>query len=127
MAKYCKFQIANCKLKNAESDAPRKPIIRHSAIYIFHFALCIFQCLLLVVFLRGDVALADDTPAGTFPDKPASKQKLLERRPFDAVTLTHTAGGATLEVQPISPPQRPLATLPKSGLLKVRVLDRPTE
>jgi ABC-type transport system substrate-binding protein len=59
--------------------------------------------------------------------KPPAKLKLLERRPFDEVVLSKSAGGTTLEVQTISLPQRPPTSLPKSGTLKVRVLDRPTE
>jgi tetratricopeptide (TPR) repeat protein len=78
-------------------------------------------------------------PVGTPADKTAPtdkaapaakapvKQKLLERRPFDEVVLSKSAGGATLEVQTISLPQRPPTSLPKSGMLKVRLLDRPTE
>src|SRR4051812_35582823 len=127
MAAHCKLQIANCKLKNVESGATRKPNARRSAIYNLHFAFCIFQCFLFVILLGQHVALAVDTPAESPPGKPATKQKLLERKPFDVVILTKAAGGVTLEVQTISLPQRPPATLPKTGLLKVRVLDRPTE
>src|SRR6476646_11589551 len=127
MAKYCKLQIAKCKLKNAENGATRKPNAHRSAIYNLHFAFCILQCFLFVILLGQHVALAGDTPAESPPVKPAAKLKLLERRPFDVVILTKAAGGATLEVQTISLPQRPPTSLPKTGLLKVRVLDRPTE
>src|SRR3954447_7704097 len=82
---------------------------------------------LLVLFATYQIAFADDPPAAAPPEKPAAKQKLLERKPFDVVILAKAAGGSTLEVQTISLPQRPPTTLPKTGLLKVRVLDRPTE
>src|SRR4051794_11779182 len=88
---------------------------------------CIFQCFLCIILLGQQFALADETPAGSPPEKPAAKQKLLERRPFDLVILTKAAGGTSLEVQTISLPQRPPTSLPKTGLLKVRVLGRPTE
>ena len=83
---------------------------------------------LAVVLVVAKPGLADDPFAEAPPaEKPGVKQKLLERKPFDAVILAKSAGGATLEVQTISLPQRPPVTLPKGGLLKVRVLDRPTE
>jgi tetratricopeptide (TPR) repeat protein len=127
MANNCKLQIANCKLKNAESRARRKPNVRLSPICNLHFAFCILQSFIFVLVLGKHVALAQETPAGPAPEKPAAKQKLLERKPFDLVVLTKVAGGTSLEVQTISLPQRPPASLPKTGMLKVRVLDRPTE
>jgi tetratricopeptide (TPR) repeat protein len=83
--------------------------------------------LLLVFFTAAHLAFAADPLAAAPQEKPPVKQKLLERKPFDAVILTNAAGGTTLEVQTISFPQRPPTSLPKSGNLKVRVLDRPTE
>src|SRR5262245_56086991 len=93
-----------------------------------------FATYLLASLCCAQTGLADDpfndppaaaTPAAAAPvAKPVAKQKLLERKPFDTVTLTASAGGATLEVQTITLPQRPLATQPTTGLLKVRVLDR---
>ncbi len=123
MANYCKLPNANCKLLNVESGAARKPNACRSVFYNLHFAICILQCFLFIVVVGPNVVRADDKLA----ENSAAKQKLLERRPFDQVILSKAAGGATLEVQTISLPQRPLATLPKSGSLKVRVLDRPTE
>jgi tetratricopeptide (TPR) repeat protein len=82
---------------------------------------------LLFLFVAAPLALADDPPAEAPPANPPVKQKLIERAPFDAVILAKSAGGTTLEVQTISLPQRPPTTLPKTGLLKLRVLDRPTE
>src|SRR4051812_43966371 len=127
MAKNCKLQIANCKLIIAESSTTRTAKLRCLAIYYLHFAICILQWFLIVLLLGPDFASADERSAGTTTAKPPAKQKLLERRPFDEVILTKAAGGATLEVQPITLPQRPLTELPKTGSLKVRVLDRPTE
>ena len=127
MAEYCKLQIASCKMKNQESRATGKPNVHRSAICILHFAIFIFQCLSFLALLGCDVAVADDMPAETVPAKPAAKQKLIERTPFDIVVLSKAAGGATLEVQTISLPQRPPTSLPKSGVLRVRILDRPTE
>jgi tetratricopeptide (TPR) repeat protein len=107
------------------SNRPRRPTNLRCVGSFSHKAG--FSFFLLVIFTAFQIAFADDPPAAAPPAKPAVKQKLLERRPFDVVILTKAAGGSTLEVQTISLPQRPLTTLPKSGLLKVRVLDRPTE
>jgi tetratricopeptide (TPR) repeat protein len=89
---------------------------------------------LAVVFasaLATRVTLAQDPltehPANAAAGKSAPNQKLLERTPFDEVVLSKSAGGTTLEVQTISLPQRPPTSLPKTGTLKLRVLDRPAE
>ena len=66
---------------------------------------------------------ADDPPVA----KPPTKPTLLERHPFDVIILSKSAGGATLEVQTLSLPSRPPTELPKTGIVKVRILDRPTE
>lgn len=79
----------------------------------------------LTLLVIGTPGFSDEPAAPA--EKPPAKARLLDRKPFDAVILTKSAGGATLEVQTISLPERPLVTPPKSGLLKVRILDRPTE
>src|SRR4051794_37862083 len=76
-----------------------------------------------IVLLCGSsrTLLAEDTAA-------APKQlRLLERDPFDLVILNKAAGGARLEVLPLSLPQRPLTNVPKEGAFKVRLLDHPSE
>ena len=59
--------------------------------------------------------------------KPPSRQRLLDRTPFDQVILNAANGGKTLEVLPLKLPQRPLEVLPTTGALKLRLIDRPTE
>lgn len=124
------MQIEKCKMQNriTATAVVARLKQRISSLFILQFTFCILHFCLWVVPLAGThVALADEPPAETPPAKTPVKQKLLERTPFDAVTLTKAAGGATLEVLPISLPQRPLKAIPKSGVLKVKVLDRPTD
>lgn len=59
--------------------------------------------------------------------KPPSKQNILDRTPYDLITLNQANGGAKLEVLPLKLPQRPLVNVPREGKLKVRLVDRPTE
>src|SRR3954454_6906866 len=53
-----------------------------------------------------------------------AKQKLLDRTPFDEITLNQASGGRKLEVLPLKLPQGPQAALPQ-GKLKVRLVSRP--
>jgi len=59
--------------------------------------------------------------------QPTAPRSLLERSPFDQIVLNPANGGATLEVYPLELPQRPLSSVPASGSITVRLLDRPTE
>ena len=59
--------------------------------------------------------------------KPPAPQRLLDRTPFDQVTLNAANGNKVLEVLPLTLPQRPLTSIPATGALKVRLLDRPAE
>jgi tetratricopeptide (TPR) repeat protein len=61
--------------------------------------------------------------AGSSP----AKQKLLDRTPFDEITLTQAGGGKKLEVLPLKLPEGAQAALPKQGKLKVRLVSRPIE
>ena len=85
---------------------------------VLKLVLVISQCL-------SALSLAQEQPPAE--KQPAVKLSLLERTPFDEVTLNGASGGNRLEVQPLSLPQRPLTTIPREGGLKVRLLDRPTE
>ncbi|HEX3598850.1 MAG TPA: ABC transporter substrate-binding protein, partial [Lacipirellulaceae bacterium] len=69
------------------------------------------------------------TVATTFAaeSKPHVTQRLLDRTPFDQVVLNQANEGKVLEVLPLTLPRRPLTTLPTTGTLKVRLLNRPTE
>lgn len=57
----------------------------------------------------------------------AAQQRLLDRAPFDQIVLNPANGGITLEVFPLNIPQRPLASVPGSGSVTVRLLERPSE
>lgn len=87
--------------------------IRASAILLVGLAHARFVCV---------AHAADDKPAA-----PAAKEKLIDREPFDKIILNRASGGAAVEVVPLDLPQRPLTVVPKSGAIKVRVLDHPAE
>jgi tetratricopeptide (TPR) repeat protein len=73
----------------------------------------------LVIIVFGANLLAADTPS--------AKQKLIDRTPFDEITLNQAGGGKKLEVLPLKLPQGAQATLPQQGKLKVRLVSRPIE
>jgi tetratricopeptide (TPR) repeat protein len=81
---------------------------------------------LVIAALAPLMLPAQESPTAAAPAAPA-KPPLLERTPFDQIILNKVEGGATLEVLPLSLPERPLRTMPKEGGLQVRLLDRPTE
>ncbi len=85
-----------------------------------HFAFRILQLLTFAPLGGSSVSHAADP-------KPPAAQRLLDRTPFDQVVLNAANGNTALEVLPLNLPQRPLAAIPTSGSLKVRLLDRPTE
>lgn len=116
------MQIANCKMRIAESDRVGKFRCRPRRFHIcsIQFAICIAQFLLLIHAAEYGKALA----AGP---KPPGQQAIIDRTPFDKILLNQTGGGATLEVLPLNLPQRPLAVVPTTGSIKVRLLTRPTE
>lgn len=117
----CKLQNEKCKMKNEGSAfSNRGPRVRTtSAFHILPFTFCIFPLFLLLVG-GGLTSLAAET-------KPPAIERLLDRTPFDQMTLNPAGGGKTLDVLPLKLPQRPMTTLPTTGSLKVRLLDRPTE
>ncbi len=122
MGPNCKLQTDNCKLQIERRAlrvfaglTPRIPPICN-----LHFAFCILQFLLFFPIFEVTSSLAADP-------KPAAVEKLLDRTPFDQIVLNQAAGGSTLEVLPLNLPQRPLAVVPATGSLKVRLLKRPTE
>jgi tetratricopeptide (TPR) repeat protein len=92
---------------------------RISAILILQLAICNLQ-------LSSSIQIGLAPSAFAAP-APAAKQRLLDRTPFDEITLTPTAGNTRLEVLPLNFPQGPPAALPRDGKLKVRLLDRPTD
>ncbi len=120
MARNCKLHdhptggARNCKLKIKDRAAalnrwfPR-PI---SAICNLQFAFCILQLLLIAT-------------AGA--QQPVQQQRLLDRPPFDQIVLDEENKSATLDVFPLDLPSRPLASVPTSGSINVRLLDRPTD
>src|SRR5438270_8563455 len=120
MVKYCKLQIANCKLQIAEGTATYRvlPTACRFTIYNLHFAFCIFQFFSVGFVLSAAIFAAEAPPA---------KQKLLDRTPFDEIVLNQASGGTKFEVLPLNLPQGALGALPQQGKLKVRLLDRPTE
>jgi ABC-type transport system substrate-binding protein len=91
-----------------------------SAICLLHLSLCISQ----LAFAQQDQA-APQPPAPQ--PKPAAQERLFDRTPFDQVILNQAGGGTTLDVITLTLPQRPLAAIPQTGSLKVRLLKRPTE
>jgi tetratricopeptide (TPR) repeat protein len=76
---------------------------------------------LLLLFCVGSFGYA------AAASKPPAAQRLLDRTPFDRVTLNAANGGTVLDVLPVELPQRPLEAIPNSGSLRVRLLDKPTE
>lgn len=56
---------------------------------------------------------------------PATAEGLLDRKPFDEITLNQAAGGAVLEVAPLDLPDRKVPTTPPAGNLTVELVDRP--
>ncbi len=121
MTGHCKLQIANCNLKNAATTAKpcRSRAARGFALDNLQFAFCILQFCFL--------AFCGWVPVSLAAVAPPAQQRLLDRTPFDEITLNPSSGGTRLEVLPLNLPQRPLAAVPKEGKLKVRLLDRPTE
>ncbi len=115
------MQVENCKLNLAERAArlATRYTACRSVTCDLQFTLLILQFCLLTLVVGIPTLLA--------ATRPPAKQKLLDRSPFDEIILNKANGGATVEVLPLSLPQRPLTTIPKSGTLKVRLLDRPTE
>lgn len=117
-----KLQIENFKLQIVEAIREPRRILGAgtSAICNLHFAICVLQFLILALNSTSTIAFAD-------PPKPPAVQRLLDRTPFDRVTLNAASGGRTLDVLPLTLPQRPLEAVPSTGSLRVRLLDRPTE
>ncbi|HVT29504.1 MAG TPA: hypothetical protein VHE81_15920, partial [Lacipirellulaceae bacterium] len=115
------MQIANCKSRIAEAagKSHTRVVAGQSQVCDLQYAFCILQVCFLIVCAGSQVLLA----AGA----PPAKQKLIDRSPFDEIILNKANGGATIEVLPLNLPQPPLATNPRTGNLKVRLLDRPTE
>jgi hypothetical protein len=71
------MQIEKCKMQNRLTTAA---------------IVSLSSCLLFVLLQSAHVALAQESPpAATPPEKPAVKQKLLERKPFDLVVLKPSA------------------------------------
>jgi ABC-type transport system substrate-binding protein len=89
-----------------------------SAIFILPFAICHLQ------FLSLSPSFAQP-PKSVQQQEPEQPQELLDRTPFDQIILKEDA--KPLEVSPLELSQRPLASLPAAGALKVRLLDRPAE
>jgi tetratricopeptide (TPR) repeat protein len=58
---------------------------------------------------------------------PAAAVRIIDRTPFDQLILKRGSGGESLDVEPLTLPQRPLAAVPVEGTLRVRLLDRPGE
>src|ERR1043165_5220960 len=73
----------------------------------------------LVIVTFGSNVLAAEAPP--------AKQKLIDRTPFDEITLNQAGGGKKLEVLPLKLPQGAQTALPKQGKLKVRLVSRPIE
>ncbi|MEX0610986.1 MAG: ABC transporter substrate-binding protein [Pirellulales bacterium] len=85
---------------------------------------CTIDChrTMAVVFVCLSIGLARaQEPANS------QQQRLLDRTPFDQVVLNQAGGGKTLDVLPLDLPQRPLAPVPGTGKLIVRLLERPTD
>ena len=57
---------------------------------------------------------------------PPASVRIIDRTPFDQLILKR-GGGEALDVEPLTLPQRPLATVPVDGSLRVQLLDRPGE
>ncbi len=112
---HCKLQIPAMI-----AASPEKLRADRFAVCNLRFAFCILQ-FLLCCHVGGSYRAVAATP------KPFVAQRLLDRTPFDRVTLNATNGGTALDVLPLTLPQRPLEAIPSSGALKVRLLDRPTE
>ena len=113
MIKHRKLQIEYCKLQG--NRAVITPLILNHLSVLSGFILL--------------VLLAAVTSAPTFAAdaKPRAPERLLDRTPFDQIVLNQAGGGKTIEVLPLTLPQRPLAAVPMQGAIKVRLLDRPTE
>jgi len=77
----------------------------------------------LVIGLTA-VVIAVDISHGEEPT-PQINQRLLDRSSFDRIILKQSAGGAALDVLTLDLPQRPLASVPAAGTLKVKLVERP--
>jgi tetratricopeptide (TPR) repeat protein len=55
----------------------------------------------------------------------AAAERLIDRQPFDEITLNETSGGRVLEVAPLDLPGRRVPATPPGGDLKVELLDEP--
>jgi tetratricopeptide (TPR) repeat protein len=134
MSRDCKMQNAKCKMQIGGTAAtPRGQIrIRISSFYILHFAICILQSFCLCRSLRRSIAFILALTLGTIAYSaenatPANPDRLIDRTPFDQVTLDQESGGKTLEVMPLDLPQRPLAVVPQEGTLRLRLLEQPID
>jgi tetratricopeptide (TPR) repeat protein len=97
-----------------------------------NFAICILQSfwrrwILPLGFLLAFIISWGSSAVGAENDTPPSAERLLDRTPFDQITLDAASGGETLDVMPLELPQRPLSRVPQEGALRVRLLDRPIE
>jgi tetratricopeptide (TPR) repeat protein len=57
----------------------------------------------------------------------AAAERLLDRQPFDEITLTQAGGGQVLKVAPLDLPGRRLPATPPAGDLTVELLDDPRQ
>src|SRR5947199_10515468 len=89
--------VRNCKMQNAQCKMQNRPsgVVSDLRQEKANSSFCILHFCLLVLLAGTHAARADDSPTDAQPAKPPVKQKLLERTPFDAITLTKAAGGAT--------------------------------
>lgn len=86
-------------------------------------AMLLFQLAVCIVLFDASAA-AGAQNAGE-ADKLAPNERLFDRRPFDQLVLKER--GKVVEVMTLALPQRPLASMPAEGSLRVRLPDRPTE
>src|SRR5947208_2223869 len=81
----------------------------------------------LLILATGAIALIFVDRTLLAAETPPAKQKLLDRTPFDEITLNQAGRGAKLEVLPLKLPQGAQSALPQQGKLKVRLVSRPIE
>ena len=85
--------------------------------------LCCTTILFLFAGTHGHTQDTVQEAAQSEPQEPS----LLAREPFDQIILSEANGGTVLEVFPLELPQRPIASVPKEGVIQVRLLRRPLE
>src|SRR5688572_15951986 len=82
---------------------------------------------LSAIVIASTICIASAAVRSAEETTPPVVVRIIDRPLFDQLILKGASGREPVDVEPLTLPQRPLATIPVEGTLRVRLLARPGE